>query len=91
MRQQASPSPGDALPEQCHYRDEGCHLHPSCLACPFPRCIYDEESGLRRRYKRARDQEVLRLHRQGWTAAELARRFGVSERSIYRIVRRRHE
>jgi transposase-like protein len=78
----------DLPPEYLHYRDEGCHLYPSCLECPLPRCIYDEEPGLRRRYKRARDQEVLRLYRQGRPAAELARRFGVSERSIYRILRR---
>jgi hypothetical protein len=22
-------------------KDTGCHLHPSCLQCPRPRCIYD--------------------------------------------------
>ncbi len=81
----------DLPPERCQYRDEGCHLYPSCLECPLPHCIYDEESGLRRRHKRARDQEVLHLYRQGQQAAELARRFGISERSVYRIVRRRQE
>jgi hypothetical protein len=80
----------DLPPEHCQYRDEGCYLYPSCLECPLPCCIYDDPSGegLRRRHKRARDQEVLHLYRQGQPAAELARSFGISERSIYRIVRR---
>ena len=84
----------DLPPERCQYRDEGCHLHPSCLECPLPHCVYDdppEAGGLRRRYKWARDQEVLHLYRQGQQAAGLAHRFGISERSVYRIVRRRPE
>ena len=24
------------------YEDTGCHLAPSCLACPFPVCYLDE-------------------------------------------------
>jgi hypothetical protein len=23
-------------------KDKGCHLHPRCLTCPRPVCVYDE-------------------------------------------------
>jgi hypothetical protein len=32
----------DLPPEFCHYKDEGCEYAASCLACPFPQCLYEE-------------------------------------------------
>ena len=23
------------------YKDDGCRIHPSCLSCPLPACIFD--------------------------------------------------
>lgn len=31
----------DHLPEQMHYRDDGCSIAPRCLDCPLPACRYD--------------------------------------------------
>jgi hypothetical protein len=79
----------DPLPEQCHYRDEGCELSSSCLDCPLPRCIYEEPGGRQQRLRRQRDEEIRRLfQREERDAQRLAQRFGVSKRTVYRIVRR---
>ncbi|MCH8007547.1 MAG: hypothetical protein IIC91_01655 [Chloroflexi bacterium] len=37
----------EALPEYAPYKDVGCDLAPSCLACPFVVCRYDLPSGIR--------------------------------------------
>jgi len=77
----------DSLPEEWDYRDDGCDLAPSCLRCPFPRCRYDEEGGIAGYLRRQRDSELRRLrHEEGLAPTELAARFHVSLRSVYRIV-----
>ena len=80
----------DLLPEHVRYRDEGCDLFPSCLNCPLPHCRYD---GAERRQvaKELRNEVVVRLHNEGNTIRELAGRYRVSARTIYRIVRRSDE
>jgi len=80
----------DLLPEHVRYHDEGCDLFPSCLNCPLPQCRYD---GPERRQvaKELRNEEVIRLHSGGETIKGLARRYEVSTRTIYRIVRRSDE
>jgi len=79
----------DLPPEYCHYRDEGCELADSCLSCPFPECIYAQPRGKQRWLKRLRDREVLRLFtNQGKGVNELALVFGVSRRTIQRILKR---
>lgn len=77
----------DFLPEDIHYRDEGCDLYPACLTCPLPRCRYDDPWLLRRERNRARDRELVRLYRGGAHPDRLARQFGVSRRSVYRIIK----
>lgn len=81
---------GDSLPDYHEYRDEGCTLFPSCLECPLSRCRYDEQAeGQRRTALKLRDREVMRQRREtGEGAAELARIFGVSTRTVQRIIRR---
>lgn len=31
----------NALPEFHQYVDSGCHVHPTCLSCPLPSCLFD--------------------------------------------------
>ncbi|HXF50100.1 MAG TPA: helix-turn-helix domain-containing protein [Dehalococcoidia bacterium] len=77
----------DALPEHMTYRDEGCELAPRCLECPLPRCKYDEPGGARRLRVETRDRALIDVWRaEGLTVNELARRFGVSRRSVFRIL-----
>lgn len=79
----------DALPEQTRYRDEGCELAPSCLNCPLPLCRYDLPGGLRRHRLRNRDEEIIRLRRSSrLTIEEIAHRFGLSRRSVFRVLQR---
>ncbi len=79
----------DALPEQTRYRDEGCDLSPSCLNCPLPRCRYDQPGGVRRLRTLGRDEEIVRLRRSERVPIDhLARRFGVSRRTVFRILKR---
>lgn len=77
----------DSLPEEYPYRDEGCQLSPSCLSCPLPRCRYDEPESRRDPGKELRDRAIRNLHRSGIGAPELASRFGLSKRSVYRILK----
>jgi Mor family transcriptional regulator len=41
--------------------------------------------------KELRNEKMLRLHSEGKGATELAQRFGVSKRTVYRIIGRNHE
>ena len=79
----------DLPPEYCQYRDNGCEFADSCLSCPFPECIYAQPGGKHRWLMVLRDKEVLRLftaQRKG--VKELALMFGVSRRTIQRILKR---
>jgi DNA-binding CsgD family transcriptional regulator len=78
----------DLLPEYCHYQDDGCEFADSCLNCPFPDCIYAQPGGRQQWLKSLRDQEVLKLHSQGKSVKELAEMFGLSSRTIQRILKR---
>lgn len=78
----------DALPEHMDYRDGGCDLAPSCLRCPLERCRYDEPGGARALLQSARDVEVWRRREAGGAISALAREFGLSRRSVFRILAR---
>ena len=87
-RRDAEPE-ADSLPEYFSYRDEGCDLSPSCLRCPLPRCRHDEQPLGIHTAKRLRDGELRRSRRlEGKSVSELARTFGVSTRTVQRIIRR---
>lgn len=80
-------SPENAYPEGTEYRDEGCGLHPSCLACPRERCVEDEPQPMRTR------KEVLvlaprmrELADQGRSYSAIARELHVSTSSIHRLL-----
>ena len=79
----------DVLPEQHPYQDTGCELSPSCLRCPLPQCKYDDPGWLQREKRRERDREVLdTLQTYGLSAPEAAARFELSQRTIFRILKR---
>jgi hypothetical protein len=76
--------------EQSCYRDDGCELGTSCLNCSLPRCIHDEPGGKRGQRRRQRNREIVSLRRrQRLKIGELARRYGVSSRTVYRILAQR--
>jgi len=77
------------LPEDWDYPDRGCELWPSCLNCPFPHCRYDQPGGIHNSVRETRNSEIQRLrYEQGKTIGELATRFGVSKRTIHRILKK---
>lgn len=74
----------DLVPEHCEYSDDGCDLFPSCLDCPLATCRYDHP--WQHTAKELRDGEMRRLHGGGMGVNELAQRFGLSKRTVYRAV-----
>ena len=68
----------------CRPRNEGCDLFPSCLRCPLPQCRYDNPG--RQTGKELRNREMVRLRKAGMEVKELAQRFGVSKRTVHRII-----
>lgn len=79
----------ELLPERYPYRDEGCEVSPSCLKCPLPQCKYDEPGWLQRQKQNERDSEVVAALLQGeLSVKEAASRFALSQRTIFRILRR---
>jgi hypothetical protein len=82
-------APADRLPDYTEYPDQGCKLSPSCLKCPLPKCHLDVQAEGRRTARLLRDREILRrINVEGKSIAELARSYGLSRRTIYRIIRR---
>ncbi|MBN2239031.1 MAG: helix-turn-helix domain-containing protein [Dehalococcoidales bacterium] len=75
----------DPLPEDIHYRDEGCDLARSCLNCPFRECIYEQPGGKQRWLMEERSAEMVRLYsEEGKSIGELAEIFKVSRRTVQR-------
>ena len=78
----------DALPENVVYRDTGCDLYPSCLRCPLPQCRYDDPGGAANMLRNGRDATIMRLaDRDGLPIDRLAEMFGLSRRTIFRVLR----
>ena len=76
----------DALPEHTSYADTGCDIHTSCLTCPLVRCRYDEPGGARRLLSDERDRTIIELRREGRPISAIASRFGVSRRTVFRVL-----
>jgi hypothetical protein len=76
----------DTLPEYTRYRDDGCDISESCLTCPLPRCRYEEPGGLRALLNETRDRQIIQLRLKGVPVEELAGRFGVSRRTVFRVI-----
>jgi hypothetical protein len=77
---------GDLLPEHMNYRDDGCEVSPTCLNCPLPVCRYEVPGGLAALQRRPRDAELLALHMHGAGIDRLCDQFGLSRRSVFRII-----
>jgi hypothetical protein len=79
----------DATPEFYHYEDTGCEVSNTCLNCPLPQCKHDDPVWFQRNRRLARDFNVLTAIRvESLTVEEAAARFSVTERTIFRILRR---
>jgi|WetSurMetagenome_2_1015567.scaffolds.fasta_scaffold73577_3 hypothetical protein len=76
----------DLKPEDTHYRDEGCVYAAACLDCPYPDCLYDQPRGRQRWLKDIRNRDIHKFHEKGWDYSELALFFGVSARTIQRVI-----
>ena len=76
----------DALPEEINYRDDGCDIHHRCLTCPLPRCRYDEPGGARAMLNAFRDQQIVALRRDGAPVDQIAERYSLSRRTVFRIL-----
>lgn len=87
MRRQTRPRlRGDQLPEYTRYRDDGCDISESCFDCPLPRCRYEEPGGLRALLNESRDREIIQLRLKGMPVEDLADRFGISRRTVFRVI-----
>ncbi len=82
------PVRSDTLPENTRYKDDGCDVSTSCLDCPLSLCKFDDPSWLQRGSRRTRDDEIYRLRRERVPVAEISNRFGISTRTVHRIVQR---
>ena len=79
----------DVIPEHYPYQDTGCDVSPSCLHCPLPQCKYDDPGWLRREQQQQRDQQVLAaLQGHRLSVPEAATRFDLSQRTVFRILKR---
>ncbi len=78
-------SASDHLPENQHYRDDGCEIAPRCLECPLPACRYDLPP--KRAGALLRESQLRTLLAQGLTADEAAVVMGVSRRTVFRLKR----
>ena len=78
----------DTLPENTRYRDDGCDAAVTCLECPLSLCKYDDPGWLQRENRRTRDDEIFRLRSQQVPVAEISKRFGISTRTVHRVVQR---
>ena len=71
------------------YQDTGCDLFHSCLSCPRARCKYDDPAEAQRERAMMQDRrKVDVMEREGWTVQEAAERFGVTARTVHRILAR---
>ena len=77
---------GDSLPEVTRYRDDGCDIHPHCLTCPLPRCRYEEPGGLKGLLNSTRDSEIVAMRTKGAAVEDIADRFGVWRRTVFRVL-----
>jgi hypothetical protein len=76
----------DPLPEHARYKDDGCSVHSSCLTCPLPRCRYEEKGGLRGMMNAMRDEAMVNARIAGASIDDLAEKFGVSKRTVFRVL-----
>ena len=77
----------DLLPDEFPYEDRGCDMAPSCLSCPFPKCLEEEPWGRQKFSKRRRAERMAELRTEGKSIVEIAGIFGVSPRTVGRALK----
>ena len=76
-------------PQMVEYADTGCDLFHSCLSCPRRRCKYDDPVEAQRERAMMQDRrKVDVMEREKLTVREAAERFGVTARTVHRILAR---
>ena len=70
----------DLLPEYAPPRDKGCEVSPSCLDCPLAVCRYDAHG------RNWRNSAIRRQRRSGVKVQEIADHFGLSARTVHRVL-----
>ena len=84
-----APNVVDAVPEYYQYVDNGCEVSASCLNCPLPQCKYDDPSWFQKHRRIARDHKVWStMQAEALTVDQVAERFSVTVRTVFRIIRR---
>ena len=73
-----------------NHSDQGCHLAPSCLNCPFPVCYLDDRKKVELHVLRLKERELVK-EMESLPSAVAATRLGVSERTYFRMLRRVQE
>ena len=75
-----------------HYRDTGCKDAgvTSCLDCPLPKCVEDMTFEELKAFRRERhDSERVRvIWEEGLSVEEAASKFGITQRTVWRIIAR---
>ena len=91
--------PGEDLDFYDHYKDTGCRLHPACLECPLPVCVYDNPASVQIEIRHhGNDMEKVNAVEEAMVdmgrseAVRLvADKFGYTERAIFAVLQRVRE
>lgn len=78
----------DMLPEKQNWRDDGCDVSRRCVECPLSMCRYDHPRGLRGLLNEERNADIVAMMRARIPPDLVASRYGVSRRTVFRVVRR---
>ena len=82
----------DDVSEFYHYEDTGCEASDSCLDCPLPVCKYDNPDWYHRNRRFAKDFRIVQIMQQeSLSVAGAAERFGITPRTVFRIMQRCRE
>lgn len=91
----------DTLAENTYYPDTGCRTadavmangqKSSCLDCPFTgACKHDDPIWMEHQTRAKRDIEIARRHKNGESAVDLSPEYGISTRTIHRIIQHQRD
>ena len=71
------------------YEDTGCEIFSKCLECPLAQCRYDDFETFEAMKRFAKDYLIINyMRRYNLSVLKTAKKFGVTERTIFRIMAR---
>jgi len=71
--------------------DTGCEESPSCLSCPLPACVLDDDPEAKQNARQqSQREEIEALMDAGMTAPEVAAQLGIARRTVYHRLKRGH-